>query len=171
MGKQPFDGRYEWMGNSPEDIEGKDPDVHQVALCLGLRIREAYPINQVPAGIVQLLHDCESSCQLAEERVKLLIETVSNDLKPGTGGIQYHRTVEVCDCGAGCVPNRTGGEETPSPIAPLPTLCPACGEPVTSSDTIKSPWPWRSGKQLTSTYRPCGCIQTVGAAPGSTEGG
>jgi hypothetical protein len=106
-------------------------------------IREAYPTNEVPPEIVRLLHDCESSCQLAEERVKVLIETVSNDLKPETAGMQYHQVVENEEV------------EQPSPPGPLP-LCPACGEKVTGvahDDDL----PERGSGEGITRYRPCGC--------------
>lgn len=148
MGKQSFDGRYEWMGDHPEDIGGHDPDVHQVALCLGPMIREAYPINEVPAEVVRLLRDCESSCRIAEERVKLLIEMVSTDLKPDTAGRQYHRL-------PGSETERQRTEAKLTAKGPLP-LCPACGEKVTGV-THDDDLPERGSGEGITRYRPCGC--------------
>lgn len=131
MGKQPFDGRYEWMGDHPDNIKGHDPDVHQVALRLRGMIREAYPINEVPTEVVRLLHDCESSCRIAEERVKLLIETVSSDLKPETVGSQYHR-----------LPAGKAGN------------CPMCRKPINSITRSER---WLTGSMY--HYLPCGCTR------------
>lgn len=150
MGKQPFDGRYEWMGDHPEDIGGRDPDVHQVALGLHGMIREAYPINDVPAEVARLLHDCESSCRLAEERVKLLIEMVSDDLKPETAGEQYHRLP-----GSETERRRTEAKLAASCVSEKPPAgkagnCPMCGAPL---DSIKR------SEHCRFLSLPCGCTR------------
>lgn len=74
--------RYEWM--EPDNvwqIGGRDTDIRNIAFCLYGRVREAYPINGVPAQIVKLLENAEKLCIAAEQAIEEVIAAVSDDLE------------------------------------------------------------------------------------------
>ena len=69
----------QWMGSdSPYDIGGRDTDVSQIAYSLEHRVRELYPINQVPKELEERLNNLKEVCVACESEINKIIELISD---------------------------------------------------------------------------------------------
>ena len=69
-----------WLGDdSPYTIGGRDTDIAQIAYSFEYRVREIYPINGVPVGIVEKLAMLKSKCEDCEREIQNTISLISED--------------------------------------------------------------------------------------------
>ena len=74
-----LDKEKRWLdNNSPYEIGGRATDVSQIAFSLSHRVRELYPINQVPRGLVDKLRELEDICSSCEEAIADTINLISD---------------------------------------------------------------------------------------------
>ena len=74
-----LDKEKRWLdSDSPYEIGGRDTDVSQIAFSLSHRVRELYPINQVPRGLVDKLKELENICSCCEKAIADTINLISD---------------------------------------------------------------------------------------------
>jgi len=74
-----LDKEKRWLGSdSPYTIGGRSTDVSQIAFSLSQRVRELYPINQVPRGLVDKLKELENICSCCEKAIADTINLISD---------------------------------------------------------------------------------------------
>lgn len=79
MGYYELDKEKRWLeGDSPCEIGGRATDVSQIAFSLSHRVRELYPINQVPRGLAEKLKELEGICSSCEEAIIDTINLISD---------------------------------------------------------------------------------------------
>jgi len=74
--KLPKDDR--WLGDdNPCTIGGRNTDIEQIAFALSRRVREIYPINEVPFELAMSLGRLEEVCMKAGECIQKTIDLIS----------------------------------------------------------------------------------------------
>lgn len=63
--------------DNPDEIGGRDTDVSQIAGSLYIRLREIFPINEVPPELVSQLGVLRKQLELSEEMIGQFISAVS----------------------------------------------------------------------------------------------
>lgn len=69
----------QWLGgDSPYVIGGRNTDISQIAYSLSHRVRELYPINQVPEKLAQSLQELEKQCRECEIAIRRMVSLISD---------------------------------------------------------------------------------------------
>lgn len=75
--------KHGWLPNEPkgmpEEIGGRDIDLSQIGYSLGNHLRNAFPMNQVPPGLVVKSGQLTATLIEAETKIREFIEAVTEE--------------------------------------------------------------------------------------------
>jgi len=71
-----------WLeGDSPYEVGGRGTDISQIAYSLKHRVRELFPINEVPDKLVRNLIELEKICAVTEKAIEASISLISDYMR------------------------------------------------------------------------------------------